>query len=103
MHEIETRLIDGQLLRVYKNLWPSLRVFWLWAAAEHKDVIYAVFEKQRYTFAQVFERSLKAASIFYHVYGVRKGQSLILPLTSQDLPPQSFIRRQGGYLLEKLS
>ncbi|PPQ77756.1 hypothetical protein CVT25_011191 [Psilocybe cyanescens] len=78
MHEIETRLIDGQLLRVYKNLWPSLRVFWLWAAAEHKDVIYAVFEKQRYTFAQVFERSLKAASIFYHVYGVRKGDRVVI-------------------------
>lgn len=76
MHEIEIRLVDGQLQRVYKNLWPSLRVFWLWAANEHKDAVYAVFEHQRHTFAQVFQRSLKAAAMFHDVYGVRKGVSL---------------------------
>ncbi|KAF8974758.1 hypothetical protein BDZ97DRAFT_1775265 [Flammula alnicola] len=78
MHEMETRLIDGQLLRVYKNLWPSLRVFWLWAAQEHRNAVYAVFENQRYTFAMVFERSLKAAAMFYDVYGVRKGDSVVI-------------------------
>uniref|UniRef100_A0A8H8CLN0 Uncharacterized protein n=1 Tax=Psilocybe cubensis TaxID=181762 RepID=A0A8H8CLN0_PSICU len=78
MHETETRLVDGQLLRVYKNLWPDLRVFWLWAAREHKDAIYTVFEKQRFTFGQVFDRSLQAASIFYHVYGVRKGDRVVI-------------------------
>lgn len=77
MHEYETRLIDGQVLRVYKNLWPNLRVFWLWAAQEHKDATYAVFENQRYTFADVFKRSLTAASIYYYVYGVRKGHFLL--------------------------
>ncbi|KDR83762.1 hypothetical protein GALMADRAFT_236121 [Galerina marginata CBS 339.88] len=78
MHQVETRVVDGQLQRVYKNLWPSLRVFWLWAAQENKDVVYAVFENRRYTFAQVFERSLKAASIFYDVYGIRKGDRVAI-------------------------
>lgn len=32
LHELETRLIDGRVQRVYKNLWPSARFFWLWAS-----------------------------------------------------------------------
>jgi len=75
MHELQTILISGQLHRVYKNLMPSLRVFWMWAAQEHKDAIYLVFENQRFTFAQIFERSVKAAAIFYDVYNVRKGEA----------------------------
>ena len=42
---MELCLIDGQVQRVYKNLWPSLREFWLWAAAEHRDTTYVVTEK----------------------------------------------------------
>lgn len=75
MHELQTILISGQLHRVYKNLMPSLRVFWMWAAQEHKDAIYLVFENQRFTFAQIFERSVKAAAIFHDVYNVRKGEA----------------------------
>ncbi|KAF4623121.1 hypothetical protein D9613_001373 [Agrocybe pediades] len=78
MHETETRLIDGLFLRVYKNLWPSLRIFWLWAANEHKDAVYVVFENQRHTFADVFQRSLKAAAMFRDVYGVHKGDRVVI-------------------------
>ncbi|KAF9058217.1 hypothetical protein BJ165DRAFT_1426444 [Panaeolus papilionaceus] len=78
MHEIETVLIDGLVQRVYKNLWPSLRVFWLWAANEHKDLPYVVFENQRLTFAQTFAQSLKAAAVFYDVYGVQKGDRVVI-------------------------
>ncbi|KAF6762632.1 long-chain-fatty-acid-CoA ligase [Ephemerocybe angulata] len=77
-HEVQTRLIDGRLLRVYKNQWPSLRVFWLWSLAQHKDAVYLVFEKQRYTFGQVHNRAVKAASMFRHVYGVRKGDRVAI-------------------------
>lgn len=72
-HELETRLIDGRLQRVYKNMWPSLRVFWLLAAKDHADAVYVVYEQQRYTYRQVFDRSLKAAALYRDVYGVRKG------------------------------
>ncbi|KAJ2915027.1 hypothetical protein MD484_g5364, partial [Candolleomyces efflorescens] len=77
-HEIESRIIDGRLQRVYKNQWPSLRVFWLWAIQQHKDATYLVFEKQRYTFAQVHNRAVRAASLFRHVYGVRKGDRVAI-------------------------
>lgn len=73
LHELQTRLVGGQLQRVYKNLWPSLRMFWLSCVQQHKDATYVVFEDLRYTFGQVFERALKAAAIYRNVYGVRKG------------------------------
>lgn len=73
--ELETRLVDGRLLRVYKNLWPSLRDFWLSSSTQHAKEICVVFEQQRYTFGEVFERSIKAASVFMKLYGVQKGMS----------------------------
>ena len=35
-----------------------------------------VFENQRYTFGQIFERSLKAAAMFRDVYRIRKGRMI---------------------------
>ncbi|KAJ7498943.1 hypothetical protein FB451DRAFT_1203575 [Mycena latifolia] len=72
-HELETCLIDGRIQRVYKNLWPSVRSFWLWASNLYADRTYVVFEKQRYTYKEVFARSLKVAAIYGDVYGVKKG------------------------------
>ncbi|KAG2013686.1 AMP dependent CoA ligase [Coprinopsis cinerea AmutBmut pab1-1] len=77
-HELETRLVNGRLQRVYRNQWPSLRVFWLWAVSQQKDNIYLVYEKQRYTFAQVHARATKAASMLRHVYNVRKGDRVAI-------------------------
>ncbi|KAJ7095365.1 hypothetical protein B0H15DRAFT_829228 [Mycena belliarum] len=72
-HELETCLIDGRIQRVYKNLWPSIRSFWLWVFDLYPDREYLVYEKQRYTYRQVFSRSLKAAAIFNDKYDVKKG------------------------------
>ena len=99
MHELETRLIDGRLQRVYKNLWPTLRVFWLWAAQQNKDAVYAVFENQRHTFAEIFQRSLKAAAMYHDVYGVRKGLYLLRALFILLNPS----RRQSRYMFAELS
>ncbi len=99
MHELETRLIDGRLQRVYKNLWPTLRVFWLWAAQQNKDAVYAVFENQRHTFAEIFQRSLKAAAMYRDVYGVRKGLHL-LRASLMLLNPS---RRQSRNMFAELS
>ena len=85
LHELQTTLVDGQVQRVYKKLWPSLRIFWMWAANEHKDAVYAVFENQRPTFGQVFDRSLRAAAVFYDVYGIRKGARADLALLPAQL------------------
>ncbi|KAF8829808.1 hypothetical protein HHX47_DHR2000316 [Lentinula edodes] len=72
LHEVETRVIDGLVQRVYKNLWPSIRAFWLTAVQLHGEKTYAVFEKQRLTFREVNERAAKAASIFREIYGISK-------------------------------
>ncbi|SJL16994.1 related to 4-coumarate--CoA ligase 1 [Armillaria ostoyae] len=72
-HEVETRLIDGKLLKVYKNLAPTLRDFWVSAVEKNGDKTYIVFGSERLTYRQVFDRSVRTAGIFYTVYGIRKG------------------------------
>ncbi|KAJ3858001.1 hypothetical protein EV368DRAFT_77242 [Lentinula lateritia] len=78
LHELETREIDGQVQRVYKNLWPSLRVFWLSVSKQHSDKTCVVYENQRLTFGQVAERAARAASIFRNLFGVKKAKSSII-------------------------
>ncbi|ESK95987.1 long-chain-fatty-acid-- ligase [Moniliophthora roreri MCA 2997] len=77
-HELETRVIDGRVQRVYKNLWPSLRAFWLSSCHEHGINTYVVYGSQRYTFLQVMERAEKAAYVFRTVYGVKKGDRIAI-------------------------
>ncbi|KAJ3865329.1 hypothetical protein EV359DRAFT_80598 [Lentinula novae-zelandiae] len=78
LHEVETRVIDGLVQRVYKNLWPSIRAFWLTAVQLHGEKTYAVFEKRRLTFREVNERAAKAASIFREIYGISKGDRVAI-------------------------
>jgi hypothetical protein len=51
-HELETCLVDGRIYRVYKNLWPSMREFWLSAVDKYSDKTYIVFEDQRLTYRE---------------------------------------------------
>ncbi|KAJ4490255.1 hypothetical protein J3R30DRAFT_3278350 [Lentinula aciculospora] len=78
LHELETREINGQVQRVYKKLWPSLRVFWLSVSKLHPDKTCVVYEHQRLTFGGVAERAAKTASIFREVYGVKKGDRIAI-------------------------
>ncbi|KAF9070355.1 hypothetical protein BDP27DRAFT_1220781, partial [Rhodocollybia butyracea] len=78
LHELETRVIDGQVQRCYKNLWPSLRVFWLFVEQQHADKDYVVLDGQRLTFRQLGQRAAKAASVFQDVYGVKKGDRVAI-------------------------
>ncbi|EKM59179.1 uncharacterized protein PHACADRAFT_136523 [Phanerochaete carnosa HHB-10118-sp] len=83
-HEMETRIIDGRVQRVYKNLWPSLRSFWLWAASEYKNSTYIVFGDERASYHEVYRRSLQAAAMFYQRYGIRKGDRV--GICARNLP-----------------
>jgi hypothetical protein len=74
IHEISTTLVDGKLQRVYKNLWPSLRQFWLSAVSRYAEDTYIVFEQEKLTYKQVHGRSLKLASLLSKVYNVQKGK-----------------------------
>ncbi|KAH7878655.1 uncharacterized protein C8R40DRAFT_1167375 [Lentinula edodes] len=78
LHELETREIDGQVQRVYKNLWPSLRIFWLSVSKQHSDKTCVVYENQRLTFGEVAERAARAASIFRNLFGVKKGDRIAI-------------------------
>lgn len=73
IHELETALVDGRLYRVYKNLWSSLRDFWLSAVSQYADDTYIVYEDQRLTYGQVHTRSVKIAGLLRTVYSIKKG------------------------------
>jgi acyl-CoA synthetase (AMP-forming)/AMP-acid ligase II len=72
-HQLDSCLIDGRVHRTYKNLWPSLRLFWLWASAEHRDTTYIVYERQRWTYSHIADRALRTASIYRDIYHIQKG------------------------------
>ncbi|KAJ7045536.1 hypothetical protein C8F04DRAFT_438255 [Mycena alexandri] len=71
--EMETRLVDGRIYRVYKNLSPSLRAFWLECVGKYSEKTYIVFEQDRLTYGEVHSRALEAAAMFRDVYKVQKG------------------------------
>jgi len=83
-HEIEARVINNRIMRVYKNLQPSLRIFWLENTALFKDATYVVLGSQRLTFKQSLELSLKAAAIFESKYGIQKGDRV--GICARNLP-----------------
>lgn len=74
IHQVSTTLIDGRLQRVYKNLWPSLRQFWLSAVSQYTEDTYIVFEHDRWTYRQVHDRAVKWAGIFVKKYDIQKGK-----------------------------
>ncbi|KAK0472772.1 hypothetical protein IW261DRAFT_731841 [Armillaria novae-zelandiae] len=76
--EIETRIIDGRVLKVWKNLWPSLRHLFLHSVKKHSDKTYVVYEKERYTFQETLEKAVKCATILRDVYNVRKGDRVAI-------------------------
>ena len=82
IHEIETTLVDGRLHRVYKNLSPSLREFWLSAVTQYSGDLYLVYEDQRLTYGQVHTRVIKVAGLFRDVYGIKKGVDPVSSLSA---------------------
>ncbi|KAJ6593920.1 hypothetical protein B0H19DRAFT_40733 [Mycena capillaripes] len=75
-HEMETCLVDGRAYRVYKNLWPSMRDFWLSSVGKYSEKTYIVFEGQRLTYGQVHERVVATAAVFRNLYKVQKGDRI---------------------------
>lgn len=82
--ETETRVIDGQVLRVYKNTEPTLRHFWIKFASLHKDKTCIVYENRRWSFGEVFQKTLQLASIFSRLYGMKKGDRIAI--CARNLP-----------------
>ena len=63
IHETQTALVDGRLYNVYKNLWPSLREFWLAALAQYAHDTYIVYEDSRLSYGEVHDQALRVASL----------------------------------------
>ncbi|KAK0452881.1 uncharacterized protein EV420DRAFT_1645405 [Desarmillaria tabescens] len=76
--EIETRVVDGRVLKVWKNLWPSMRHLFLHSTKEHADKIYIVYEKERHTYQEVLEKAVKCSAILRDVYGIKKGDRVTI-------------------------
>ncbi|KAJ7084407.1 hypothetical protein B0H15DRAFT_849054 [Mycena belliarum] len=78
-HEMETCLVDGKhVMRVYKNLWPSLRDFWLASVKQNSQNIYVVLGNVRLTYGQVHDKAIKVAAVFRNVYDIRKGDRVCI-------------------------
>jgi len=86
-HELETGVVNGRSYRLYKNLWPSLRDFWLWVSHEYRNREYVVFDQQQdmsgrnfkrktLSYSEASGRILKAAAVFRDVYGIQKGDKV---------------------------
>ncbi|PBK98193.1 long-chain-fatty-acid-CoA ligase [Armillaria gallica] len=76
--EIETRVVNGRELKVWKNLWPSVRTFFLLSSKEHAHKTCVIYEKERYTFQEMVQMAVKCAAIFRDVYGVKKGDRVVI-------------------------
>ncbi|KAK7695997.1 hypothetical protein QCA50_000637 [Cerrena zonata] len=83
-HEVECRLVEGYMQKVYKNLWPSLRNFWLEAATQYAERTYVVYEDKRLSYENLLRQSLSAAAVFKDVYNIRKGDRV--SICSRNLP-----------------
>ncbi|KAG6811895.1 hypothetical protein H0H92_005353 [Tricholoma furcatifolium] len=73
IHEVTTIFLDGRSQRIYKNLWPTVRSFWITSVETFKIRTCIVFEKKRYTYNEVHQRAIKVAALYRHVYGINKG------------------------------
>ncbi|KAJ7647316.1 hypothetical protein FB45DRAFT_893048 [Roridomyces roridus] len=72
-HEMETAVVDGRVMRVYKHLSSSMRDFWLSCVDKYWDQTYIVFEDERLTYAEVHDRATATAALFRDIYAINKG------------------------------
>ncbi|KAG7440400.1 uncharacterized protein BT62DRAFT_997785 [Guyanagaster necrorhizus] len=76
--EVETRVVGDRVSKVWKNLWPSIRVFFLQSTKEHANKTYVVFEKECYTFKEILDTTVKCAAIFRDVYKIQRGDRVVI-------------------------
>ncbi|KAH8818740.1 hypothetical protein DL96DRAFT_1621842 [Flagelloscypha sp. PMI_526] len=76
LHEVETKVIDGRVQRVFKNLWPNMRTFFFWATDAHEDKTAFIFDGKTITYNDIRNQAIKAAAVFKSVYHIRKGDRI---------------------------
>ncbi|KII86225.1 hypothetical protein PLICRDRAFT_43796 [Plicaturopsis crispa FD-325 SS-3] len=80
LHEVEQAVVDGQVVKVYKNIETSLREFWLSRVERFRDREYLIFEDERITFGQTHERVSDVANTLREVYNVHKGDRVAIAM-----------------------
>jgi long-chain acyl-CoA synthetase len=83
MHEMQHKVIDGQMIRVYKKTVPSLRHLWLDSRA-HADKPYIIYNDEQLTFAEAHQQAAVLANVLLDQYGVRKGDRVAIVM--RNLP-----------------
>lgn len=72
--ELESKVIQGREVRVWKNLWPNLRACWMAASIRFQTRTYLTFEDGGvWTYAEVLDWSLQIANLLRAEYRIRKG------------------------------
>ncbi|GAA5987527.1 hypothetical protein JCM11641_007175 [Rhodosporidiobolus odoratus] len=84
--ETEEKVIKKRRVRVYKNLAPSARDFWL-ASQAFSDRDYIVYQHERITYGQAHARIQQLASLL-RARGVRKGDRVAIAM--RNLPEWIF-------------
>ncbi|KAH8827982.1 hypothetical protein DL96DRAFT_1796782 [Flagelloscypha sp. PMI_526] len=76
LHETKEEVISDRVQRVYKQLWPSVRDFWLESVAQHGSNTYTVFDTQRETYNSFHQHVLSISQYLTTTYAVKKGRCL---------------------------
>src|ERR1700761_3033836 len=73
--EMETALVEGKYMkRVWKNLWPNMRTFWLETAKKWSSRDYLVFEDgSQWTYYQMMRWTVEIAKLLHHKFHVGLG------------------------------
>ena len=77
--EIAEREIDGQTLKVFKNIQSSLRQAFD-ESRLHGDKTFLVYEDETWTFSQVMARVDEIADALVNRYGVAKGDRVAIAM-----------------------
>jgi long-chain acyl-CoA synthetase len=88
-YELEERMVAGQRLRCWKNVPASLREL-LMHTRSHGERVFLVYEDERLTYEQAFQRSAELATRLVRDFGVRKGDRVALAMRNYPEWPIAF-------------
>ena len=90
--ELEEVEIRGRRTRTWKNCAPSIRALWE-ASRSHGDRCYLVYEDERYSYEETFQRVAAFATDLATRYGVVKGERVAIYL---DKRPEAIVSIFGN-------
>ena len=77
LHELEQLYINGYPCRVFKNAPATLRELY---SDNRSDTPFLVYEDERYTYEEVYQRSSQIAALLINDYGIVKGDRISISM-----------------------